>query len=167
MTAVSAGAERDRPVRLQPETRRDRPGADPAGDWVVRWTGRRGGRGQEGSGKAAQAGQGEVELASPGPVLGQMQDEAACLAGSSPAREKQCLRRALVVASCFPRPTRVVQRAKLWAITCMASQAALAGKRPEGRRLSPTPHFRSRMAFSISAWQRWSASRPRVSRPGR
>ena len=45
------------------------------------------------------------------------------------------------------RPMRAVQRARLCAITCTASQAPLAAKRPEGRWLSPTPCFRSRMAF--------------------
>ena len=68
-----------------------------------------------------------------------------------------------MVTSCSPRPMRVVQRARLWAITCTASQAPLAAKRPEGRWLSPTPYLRSRMAFSISAWRRWSASSSRVS----
>ena len=33
----------------------------------------------------------------------------------------------------------------------------------QGRWLSPTPYLRSRMAFSISAWRRWSASSSRVS----
>ena len=80
-----------------------------------------------------------------------------------PAREKKRRRRVLVVATGSPRPMRVVQRARLWAITWTASQAALAGKRPEGRWLRPTPYLRSRMAFSISAWRRWSASRSRVS----
>ncbi len=37
-------------------------------------------------------------------------------------------------------------------------QAALAAKRPDGMWFSPTPYFRSRMAFSTSAWRRWSAS---------
>ena len=53
-----------------------------------------------------------------------------------------------------PMPMRAVQRARLCAITCTASQAALAGKCPDGRWLSPTPCFKSRMAFSISAWRR-------------
>ena len=61
-----------------------------------------------------------------------------------------------------------VQRAMLWAITCTASQAALAAKRPEGRWFNPTPCLRSRMAFSISAWRRWSASSSsNPPRPGR
>ena len=32
-------------------------------------------------------------------------------------------------------------------MTWTASQAALAAKRPDGKWLSPTPYFRSRMAF--------------------
>ena len=66
--------------------------------------------------------------------------------------EKKRRRRVLVVTSCSPRPMRVVQRARLWAITWTASQAPLAAKRPEGRWFNPTPYLRSRMAFSISAW---------------
>ena len=48
------------------------------------------------------------------------------------------------------RPDRSarVQRARLWAITCTASQAPLAAKRPDGMWFSPTPYLRSRMAFS-------------------
>ena len=72
-----------------------------------------------------------------------------------PAREKNRRRRVLVVTTCSPRPMRAVQRAMLSAITCTASQAALAAKRPEGRWFNPTPCLRSRMAFSISAWRRW------------
>ena len=80
-----------------------------------------------------------------------------------PAREKNRRRRVLVVTTCSPRPMRAVQRARLWAITCTASQAALAAKRPEGRWFNPTPCLRSRMAFSISAWRRWSASSSSIS----
>ena len=80
-----------------------------------------------------------------------------------PTRAKNRRRRVLVVAICSPRPIRAVQRARLWAITCTASQAPLAAKRPDGMWFSPTPYLRSRMAFSISAWRRWSASSSRVS----
>ena len=45
-----------------------------------------------------------------------------------PAREKNRRRRVLVVTTCSPRPVRAVQRARLCAITCIASQAALAAK---------------------------------------
>ena len=41
-----------------------------------------------------------------------------------PAREKNRRRRVLVVTTCSPRPVRAVQRARLCAITCIASQAA-------------------------------------------
>ena len=51
---------------------------------------------------------------------------------SLPAMEKKRRRRVLVVTTCSPRPMRAVQRARLWAITCTASQAPLAAKRPEG-----------------------------------
>ena len=82
---------------------------------------------------------------------------------SRPTRAKTRRLSVLVVTARSPRPIRAVQRARLWAITCTANQAALAAKRPEGRWLSPTPYLRSRMAFSISAWRRWSASSSRVS----
>ena len=52
---------------------------------------------------------------------------------SRPARAKTRRLRVLVVTICSPRPTRAVQRARLWAIDCTASQAALAANRPEGR----------------------------------
>ena len=52
---------------------------------------------------------------------------------SRPAREKKRRRRVLVVTSCSPRPMRAAQRARLWASTCIASQAPLAAKRPDGR----------------------------------
>ena len=82
---------------------------------------------------------------------------------SRPARAKNRRRKVLVVTICSPRPIRAVQRVRLWAITCTASQAALAAKRPEGRWFNPTPYFRSRIAFSISAWRRWSASSSSIS----
>ena len=47
-----------------------------------------------------------------------------------PAREKNRRRRVLVVTTCSPRPVRAVQRARLCAITCIASQAALARNGP-------------------------------------
>ena len=82
---------------------------------------------------------------------------------SRPTRENKRRLRVLVVTTCSPRPMRAVQRARLWASTCTAIQAALAAKRPEGRWFSPTPYFRSRIAFSISACRRWSASSSSVS----
>src|SRR5664279_4215377 len=45
---------------------------------------------------------------------------------------------------------RAVQRARLWAITAMASEAPLAANQPNGRWSRPTPSLGSRMAFLCS-----------------
>ena len=58
-----------------------------------------------------------------------------------PAREKKRLRRVLVVATGSSRAMRPVQRARLWAITWTASQAALAAKRPRGEMVQPDAVF--------------------------
>ena len=77
---------------------------------------------------------------------------------SRPGSPNSCRRSVRVVTMPSPRPMRAVHRATLWAITATASQAPLAANRPDGRWLRPTPSLRSRMAFSTSAWRRWSAS---------
>ena len=93
--------------------------------------------------QGAQSRQGVTELGFPGPTLGQMQSEAARRAGEPSGQGEegfggyQRRRRVLVVTNASPRPMRPVQRAKLWAMTWTTSQAPLAGKRPEGRWLSP------------------------------
>ena len=56
---------------------------------------------------------------------------------SRPAREKNRRRRVLVVAIRSPRPMRAVQRARLCAITCTASQAPLAAKTARGETVQP------------------------------
>ena len=71
-----------------------------------------------------------------------------------PTRAKTRRLRVLVITVPSPRPIRAVQRARLCAITCTASQAPLAAKRADGMWFSPTPYLRSRMAFSTSAWRR-------------
>ena len=111
----------------------------------------------------SQSGEGESCLLSPEPAPGRCKVSLRAERVSRPAREKNRRRRVLVVTICSPRPMRAVQRARLWAITCTASQAPLAANRPDGRWFSPTPYLRSRMAFSISAWRRWSASSSSVS----
>ena len=125
------------------------------------------GRRQVGSGMALNRARARLTFSCHGQFLGRWRVSRRAERVIRPARAKTLRRRVLVVTVCSPRPMRAVQRARLWAITWTASQAALAAKRPEGRWLSPTPYFRSRMAFSISAWRRWSASSSRVSRPGR
>ena len=56
---------------------------------------------------------------------------------SRPARAKTRRLSVLVVAIRSPRPMRAVQRAKLWAITCIANQAPLAAKHPDGMWVQP------------------------------
>ena len=106
----------------------------------------------------SQPGHGASELGFPRPMLGKMQGKAARRAGDPSHQSEDPPPEGLgghgPFGQCSARPMRAVQRARLCAITCTASQAPLAAKRPEGRWLSPTPCFRSRMAFSISAWRR-------------
>ena len=151
-------------------------GADRPGVGRHRGLVKRRGRGQDGSGRTRNRAKALLNWFCQGQPWGRCRVRRRALRVSRPAREKQRRRRVLVVASCSPRPMRVVQRARLWAMVCTASQAPfgrlrIGGKRPEGRWLSPTPYLRtcpaldagSRMAFSISAWRRWSASRSSVS----
>lgn len=67
---------------------------------------------------------------------------------SRPGRLKSCRRSVLVVTMPSPRPIRAVQRARLWAVTWIASQAPLAANLRDGRWLRPTPYLRS---MSIAA----------------
>ena len=135
----------------------DRAGASLRGSSVVRWVGRRRCR-QAGSGMARSRAKARLNFSAQGQRSGRCRVNRRAERVSRPAREKNRRRRVLVVAIRSPRPIRAVQRARLWAIVWTASQAPLAAKRPEGRWFSPTPYLRSRMAFSISAWRRWSAS---------
>ena len=103
--------------------------------------------------------QGPAELLLPGPALGKMQGDPACRAGE-PSGQGDRPARSLWSRSAHPGRSGF-QRARLWAITCTASQAV--GGKAARRWFSPTPYLRSRIAFSISAWRRWSASSSRVS----
>ncbi len=89
------------------------------------------GRRQAGSGIARSRARARLNWVSQGQRSGRCRVRRRA-ALSRPAREKNRRRRVLVVAICSPRPIRAVQRARLWAITCTASQAPLAAKRPDG-----------------------------------
>ena len=88
---------------------------------------------QEGSGRARSRAKALLNWFCQSQVWGRCSVRRRALRVSLPAREKKRLRRVLVVTSCSPEPMRPLQRARLRAITWTASQAALAGKRPEGR----------------------------------
>ena len=96
---------------------------------------------QEGGGRAHRRSRAELNWFCQGQLWGKCRVRRRAWRVSLPAREKKRLRRVLVVATGSPRPMRPVQRARLRAMTpyrvrgrlWTASQAALAGKRPEGR----------------------------------
>ena len=119
----------------------------------------------------SQSGQGAIELGFPGPAPGQMQGEAACRAGEpsgegeEPSPQSLGGQQVLVQTDARCPAVQVMGHHPVSSTgrLCTASQAALAAKRPEGRWFNPMPYLRSRMAFSISAWRRWSTSSSRVS----
>ena len=103
---------------------------------------------QAGSGMARSRARAETNWVSQGQRRGRCRVSWRALRVILPARERKRRRRVLVVATVSPRAMRWVQRARLWAMTCTASQAPLAGKRPEGRWFRPSrtsgPGWRSR-----------------------
>ena len=111
------------------------------------------GRRQAGSGMARSRARARLNFSSQGQCLGRCRVIQRAERVSRPAMAKNRRRRVLVVTSCSPRPMRAVQRARLCAITCTASQAPLAAKRPEGRWFSPR-------AAGTSARRRFRRRRP-------
>ena len=118
--------------------------------WRGRWVSG-GGRRQAGSGMARSRARARLNWVSQGQRCGRCRVRRRAERVRRPARAKTRRLRVLVVTIRSPRPMRAVQRARLWAIACTASQAPLAAKRPDGMWFSPTPYLRSRIAFSISA----------------
>ena len=84
---------------------------------------------QEGSGRARDLARARLNWVSQGQRWGRCRVRRR----AEEVREKNRRRKVLMVTTSSSRPIRAVQRARLWAITYTASQAALAGKRPEGR----------------------------------
>ena len=82
------------------------------------------GRRQAGSGMARNRARASLNWVSQGQRWGRCKVRRRAERVSRPAREKNRRRRVLVVTTCPPRPRRAVQRARLCAITWMASQAA-------------------------------------------
>ena len=117
--------------------------------------------------QGAQPGQGATELGLPRPVLGQWQ--AAGRAGEPSGEGEEAPPQGfggqhLLAQTDARRPAGQVVSHRLHRQPSALRQAQdWRGKRPDGRWFRPTPYLRSRMAFSISAWRRWSASSSRVS----
>ena len=91
------------------------------------------GRCQAGSGMARSRARARLNWVPQGQCLGRCKVRRRAERVSRPARAKNRRRRVLVVTICSPKPLRAVQRARLWAIACTASQAPLAANRPDGR----------------------------------
>ena len=111
----------------------------------------------------SQPGQGASELGFPRPAPGEMQSEAARRAGDPSGQGEEPPPKGLggrdLLAQTDPRrPAGQVVGHHLY------RQPSAVGGEAAGRHVvQPTPYLRSRMAFSISAWRRWSASSSRVS----
>ena len=81
-------------------------------------------RRQEGRGSARNLARAPLNWASQGQRWGRCKVRRRAERVSLPAMEKKRRRRVLVVTICSPRPMRAAQRARLWAITCTASQVS-------------------------------------------
>ena len=97
---------------------------------------------QEGSGRARNRARARLNCSSQGQRRGRCKVRRRAERVSRPARAKKRRLRVLVVAIGSPRPTRAVQRARLWAITCMASQAPfgklrIGGEAARGEMIQP------------------------------
>ena len=105
------------------------------------------------------AGPGRDELVLPGPALGKMQGEAACRAGEpSGEREEQ--------GSWWwpsPLPDRCALPSGPGYQHLHRQPGACGGEAARGEMVQTDAVLGSRMAFSTSAWRRWSASSSRVS----
>ena len=121
--------------------------------------------------QGSQPSEGATELGFPGPALGKMQSEAARLAGEPAGQREEasseCLGGYNLLAQTDARcPAGQVMGHHPVSSTGQAldgQPSGVGGEAPRGRWLRPTPYLRSLMAFSISAWRRWSASSSRVS----
>ena len=121
----------------------DRVGASWWGRSVGRIAGQRAGRRRQGGdGRARNRARARLNWFSQGQRWGRCKVRRRAERVSRPAREKNRRRRVLVVTTGSPRPMRAVQRARLWAITCTASQAPfgrlrIGGEATRGEMVQP------------------------------
>ena len=121
--------------------------------------------GREGQG--AESCQGTAELVLPGPVLGKMQGEGTRRARDASGQGEEASGQGLGGRQRLAQANGRGPAGQVVGDDLATSQAALAGKRSEGRWLRPTPYFRSRMAFSISRGGDGRPQDPGYRRPGR
>ena len=167
MTVCECWSGRDSGERTQQEAHADRTGASSRGRSVGRMAAGCRRRRQAGSGQGAQSGQGTIELSFLRPALWQMQCEAARRAGDPSGQGEEPPPEGLGGHHLLAQTDARCPAGDVVGHHLYRQPGAVAAKRPEGRWFNPTPCLRSRMAFSISAWRRWSASSSSISRPGR
>ena len=133
MAACSGCGERDGGIghgKRRSRTGMARVGGDvQLAGWRV--SGRRAPSGSEWNG--SQSGQGESGLLSPGPAPGKMQSESARRAGKPSGQGEEASPQGLGGCRLLSQGDARRPQSQVVAITWTASQAALAGKRPEGR----------------------------------
>ena len=157
--------ERDGGERTQQEALADRAGASWRGRSVVRGVAQAQTLLSGWEWNGSQPCQGAAELDFPRPMLGKMQGEAARRAGE-PSRQGEepppegLGGHDLLTQTDSRRPAGHVVGHHLY---CQPS--GIGGEAAGRHVFSPTPYLRSRMAFSISAWRRWSASSSSISPP--
>ena len=120
--------------------------------------------------QGSQSGQGATELVFPRPTLGQMQGEAARRAGEATCRAGESSGEGEE-----PPPEGLGGQHRLAQTDARGPASEVVGhhlygqpggvgwEAARGEMVEPEPYLRSRMAFSISARRRWSASSARVS----
>ena len=99
-----------------------------------------------------------LNFSAQGQRSGKMQGQPACRAGEPSGQGEEPPPEGL--GGGYPLSQTDPRRpaARLWAIVLDGQPGAVGGEAARERWFSPTPYLRSRMAFSISAWRRWSAS---------
>src|SRR5664280_3497562 len=97
--------------------------------------------GQASSGIARSLVRAAAQSTAQGQRAGRCSDTLRAERVSRPARPNSRRRSVFVVTIPSPSPSLAVQRARLWAMTWTASQAALAANLPDGRWFNPIPYF--------------------------
>ena len=163
MTVCECWSGRDSGERTQQEALADRTGASSRGRSVGRMASGCRRRRQAGSGRARNRARARSNWASQGQRCGRCSVRRRAERVIRPASGEEPPPEGLGGHHLLAQTDARCPAGDVVGHTCTASQAALAAKRPEGRWFNPTPCLRSRMAFSISAWRRWSASSSSIS----
>ena len=141
--------------------------ADWAGaSWRARWVGWGSvaeGRRQAGSGMARSRARARLNCSSHGQRLGRCRVIRACRAGEPSGQGEEAPPEGLGGHDPLTQADAGGPAGQVVGHHLYRQPGAVGGEAARGRWFSPTPYLRSRIAFSISAWRRWSASSSRVS----